>query len=189
MHYAAGRAAKVSHVTASLSERGQRHSDQSAIWNDIAQKMDRLGHTSRTSAMSEMFESRAGDVEQYVAAFKPVAGQAGAVFAINGRIAGLDLFDFAATWNKLMPKLVRSYALDAVDRGGEPAGKAESNSPEDFLAVVASLKTEQFDAVGEGRDLRLAGGSVHGAALLARDRIVHLNAFPSGFSPSSETAF
>jgi hypothetical protein len=83
MHYAAGRAAKVSHVTASLSERGQRHSDQSAIWNDIAQKMDRLGHTSRTSAMSEMFESRAGDLEQYVAAFKPVAGQAGAVFAAS----------------------------------------------------------------------------------------------------------
>jgi len=180
VHYSAGRAAKVAQVSASLSGTGRRHSDQMAIWDDIAEKMGRLGSTSPTSAMSEMFESHSGDVEQYVGAFKPIAGQVGAVFAIDGRIAGLDLFDFAATWNKLMPKLVRSYALDAVDLNAEAkSGKADSRSPEDFLAAVASLKPEQFDAIGEGQDLRLSGNVACGAALVAHGRVVHLNAFPS----------
>jgi hypothetical protein len=52
MHYSAGRAAKVAQVSASLSGTGQRHSNQMAIWHDIAEKMDRLGSISPTSAMS-----------------------------------------------------------------------------------------------------------------------------------------
>lgn len=180
LQYSAGRAAKLAHVSASMSATGERRSDQGAVWHDIELKMARLQSNSLTSAMSDMFESRSSDVEKYVSAFRPVAGQVGAVFAINGRIAGLDLFDFTATWNKLMPKLVRSYAVDAVDLNAESKSATTPNgSPEDFLATIASLKPEQFDAIGEGQDLRLSGDVACGAALVARNRIVHLNAFPS----------
>ena len=180
VYYSDGRAAKVSHVSASMSESGQRRSNQMAVWNDISAKMDRLQSLSPTSAMSDMFESRSVDVEKYVTAFKPVAEQVGAVFAINGRIAGLDLFDFPATWQKLMAKLVRSYALDALDPSRESeSGKPDNGSPLDFLTTIAALNPESFGAIGEGIDLRLAGDAACGAALAARDRIVHLNAFPS----------
>ena len=133
--------------------------------------------------MSDLYESCSAGVEPHVTAFKPVAGQVGAVFTIGGRIAGLDLFDFAATWAKLMPKLVRSYALDAVDSKAESrSGQADNASPEDFLATVAALESEQFDAIGVGHDLRLSSDAVCGAALVAQGRVVHLNAFPAARS-------
>ena len=59
-------------------------------------------------------------------------GQVGAVFAIRGQIAGLDVFDSPRTWASLMPKLVRSYGLDALEAavrwpcGSTPCGLRHS---------------------------------------------------------------
>jgi hypothetical protein len=54
-------------------------------------------------------------LEDFVAAVHPVEGQVGALFAVNGSPWGMDLFDSPATLGKTLPKLVRSYALDAID--------------------------------------------------------------------------
>ena len=55
-------------------------------------------------------------LDEFVAAFTPVERQVGAVFFVNGRAAGLELFDAPRTWRTLAPKLIRSYALDALDQ-------------------------------------------------------------------------
>jgi len=113
--YARGRAAKMRQVTASMLSVGARVSDQSAVWADIADKSARLQAQSPTSAMEAMFERYGEPIEAFVEGLTPVAGQVGALFAIGGRIAGLDLFDSAPLLRKLLPKIVRSYALDALD--------------------------------------------------------------------------
>ena len=43
------------------------------------------------------------------------------MFLVAGCLAGLELFDAPSTWRKLLPKLVRSYALDAIDRQEQTA--------------------------------------------------------------------
>ena len=121
--FAEGRAAKMRHITASLARSGSRASDQSEVWNLIGEKAARLSAASDTSAMSAMFEKLETPIAEFVAAFMPVDNQVGAVFFINGAQAGLELFDAASTWRKLAPKLVRSYAVDAIDRRGSPSRK------------------------------------------------------------------
>jgi hypothetical protein len=115
-HFAEGRAAKMRQVTASLLSDGHRRSDQGAVWRLIDEKSARLQAPSDTSAMSAVFEKFDAPLEEFVRAFEPVAGQIGAVFFVNGEPAGLELFDAPATWRKLAPKLIRSYAVDALDR-------------------------------------------------------------------------
>ena len=66
--------------------------------------------------MSAMYDKVDHSLEEFVAAFLPAERQVGAVFLVNGRVVGLELFDAPSTWRKLSPKLVRSYALDAIDR-------------------------------------------------------------------------
>jgi hypothetical protein len=109
-------------------------------------------------------------------------GQRGAVFAVAGRVVGVDLFDSAETFRKLFPKLLRSYGLDALDRArSESPGKGCSREEAgDFLRRVASAEVGEFPAVGEGTDLRLQAGGLTGAALAAGDRILHLGAFNLG---------
>ncbi len=48
------------------------------------------------------------EVHAFVEQLEAVPRQAGALFTINGIVAGLDVFDSQATWRKSMRKLVRS---------------------------------------------------------------------------------
>ena len=176
--FAEGRAAKMQQVTASLKGPGSRASDQGAVWNLIGEKSVRLSAMSPTSAMSAVFDKLEMPIEEFVAAFAPVERQVGAMFFINGAQAGLELFDAASTWRKLAPKLVRSYAVDAIDRRGTPSRPRVPQTAKAFATAVGSAPASVFAAVGEGHDVRLTGADVAGAALVARGRVIHLSAFP-----------
>ena len=104
-------------------------------------------------------------LEDFVAAFRPVDRQVGAVFLVNGRLAGLELFDAPSTWRKLSPKLVRSYALDAIDRK-QAQPPVASQDGRFLIDAVAASQSAVFPAVGEGDDVRLSGRDVIGAALV-----------------------
>jgi hypothetical protein len=99
------------------------------------------------------------------------------VFLVNGRVAGLELFDAPSTWRKLSPKLVRSYALDAIDRQELARASGASTDARTLIDGVRSSKSAVFPAVGEGEDVRLSGLDLTGAALVARNRTIHLSAF------------
>lgn len=130
--------------------------------------------------MGEIFEEHAASLEEYVRALPPVAAQCGAVFAIGSRIVGMDCFEFHETAVKLFSKLVRSYALDAIDpatavaRGAEPVNASDVRG---FLNEVGEADESRFPAVGAGDDIRLAGLGVAGGALALADRVIHLCAF------------
>jgi len=175
-HFAEGRAAKMRSVTESMRSSGSRRSDQSQVWQSIAYKSSSMGSVSDTSAMSDMFEQHEDRIDDFVSALGPVPNQACAVFAINGRIVGLDLFDAPGTWQKLAPKLVRSYALDAIDRQ-LASGSVEADAVRVFMDAVGASGQSAFPATGVGYDLRLSSETVAGAALVADGRVVHMSAF------------
>ena len=177
--YAEGRAAKMRQVTASLRS-GSRASNQGEVWSLLAAKSARLNATSDTAAMSAVFDKLETPIDAFVAAFSPVDHQVGAMFFINGAQAGLELFDSASTWRKLAPKLVRSYAVDAIDRRSRPSRKRSPHAPQAFATAVGSTPASVFPAIGEGSDVRLTGTDVAGAALVAGGRVIHLSAFPVG---------
>jgi hypothetical protein len=175
--FAEGRAAKMRNVTSSLLASGARSSDQHDVWNLIAAKSARLDAVSDTAAMSAMFDKHHVPLEEFVAAFTPVERQVGAVFFVNGRPAGLELFDAARTWRTLSSKLIRSYALDALDQADDTV---QTNATGDAMALINRLMSSQpsmFPAVGEGEDVRFDGADVVGAALVASGRAIHVSAF------------
>lgn len=186
VHEARGRALR----SRSVSERmlrsaGRDHrGDQHEVWHEMASAAFLLGADSPTMAMRDVFKRHERTVESYVSELRPLDHQRGAVFALNGALAGLELFDSPSTLSELLPKIVRSYALTALARpsndGHEPPSK---NSVMQLLERVSSVPCEMFDAVGEGRDVRLNGSDIQGAALYARDRIIHLFAFVTEVEP------
>ena len=137
--FAEGRAEKMRHVSRSLRADGSRSSDQQEVWSRIAEKSARLGAVSDTSAMSAMFDTCHVALDEFVAAFTPVERQVGAVFFVNGRAAGLELFDAPRTWRTLAPKLIRSYGLDALDRGDN---LVQSNAAAEATALIDGLLSQ-----------------------------------------------
>jgi predicted small secreted protein len=175
--YPAVRAVRAEHVTRSMRETGSRRSDQHAVWGHIALRMAHMQVHSDTEAMAEIFESHSVSIEEYVRAFQWQDGQAGIVFAIDSHPLGLDLFDHPLTLRKLFPALLRSYALDALNCGRETCEPASPETMSDLLAKTAAAPTFCDTAVGLGKDVRLFGPAIRGAALWAEERYIHVCSF------------
>ena len=175
--FARARAKKAAEVTASLRRTGTYDGNQGEIWSDIDAKAAYFRVESSTDSMADLFAEQRALIDQYVAAFEPLPRQTGALFAIGGRIAGMELFDAAATWRALMPKILRSYALDAIEDAHPDARAPAEAAVRSFLEDVQAAVPERFPAVGEGEDLRLESATLAGGALAADGRIVHLCAF------------
>ena len=175
--YARMRAAKSADVTGSLGRMGRAQSDQGAVWASIEEKMARLDTPSATNAMEEIYQARREGIDPFVAAFPPEPEQTGAVFALNGSISGLEVFDHPEAFANMLPKLVRSWALDAIEDSPGDASTPPLEAAHAFLGVVAAAEMQSFAAAGQGIDVRLSGAQVSGGAVVDGGRVVHLCAF------------
>jgi len=174
--YSRARASKAEAVTVRMRRSGERYSDQSEVWSNIAECSADLDVVSLTGSMSDIYESNEQRLDRYKEAFKAQDGQVGALFAIDGKTQGLEIFDSSATFSHYLERLVSSYALGSLADMGEGKEAALSEA-ENFIASVKQARAEQFEALGEGEDLRLSGASLAGGALVAEGRVVHLAAF------------
>jgi hypothetical protein len=180
MHFSTGRAKRMMRVTANLKMSGSRHSDQAEVWSDIAAMSSRLDAHSPTAAMEEIFHKHASFTDSAAETLRPSPRQSGALFLLDGRVVGFDLFDRAPTLRRLLPKLVRSVAVDALARpeSEPPITKDLSiKVAEHFLANVCAAATHEAPAVGVGRDVRLEAPILAGSALAVDDAFVHISAF------------
>ena len=180
------RAKQVRQVSESLRTSGSYRSDQSEVWADIREKSARFNAQSPTEAMSEVFEQQRDEVDAYARAITALPGQRGAVFAIDGEVVGLEYFDAPASFAHYLPKLVRSYALDAVETARVSATRKRLPPVEEvvrqFIAELLATTTESFPGVGEGENVRMESPTLAGSALVLGERLVHCAAFRSAAS-------
>ncbi len=180
VHHSRGRAAKLASVQASMRFEGTRYSDQSAIWREISDKARALDASSPTGAMGAFFEQHASALDEIVGYFRAEPEVCGGIFAIGGTVCGLDIFDTPATFAALLPKLVRSYAIDALEQGelteptSNPPGVEEAR---EFLSNVNNGDIEEHEAVGLGHDIRIAASGIVAGGLLVDSSLLHLVAF------------
>lgn len=175
--FAEGRAHRMARVADSLALCGAPRSDQGELWRDIDSKMRRMGTRSPSREMRAMYEDHARPLDDYAAAFRAEDSQIGALFAIGGSLVGLDLFDHPETLAGILPKLVRSYALDAVEIGSRCATPPSCESAAGFVREVGSARGVSYDSPGLGEDLRIRGPGFTAAALVVEGRVIHLCAF------------
>ena len=178
--FAKARAKKMASVSASLSRSRSRRADQGEVWDGVAAKMACLDVDSPTMAMSDAYERRAGDLGACTQAFRAEPRQRGAVVALDGKVAGLEVFDSAAAFAKYLDKLVRSYALDALETADGRTVAPPEEAARRFIERIKAAATERFAALGEGEDIRLKGEGVAGGALAAGGRLVHLAGYAVG---------
>lgn len=178
--HAKARLAKMRGVSASLREEGTRARGdvQAAIWRSIDDKLRLFACHSETSALHDAYEANEARLRDIRDAFAPHPRQVGAAFFVNAALAGLELFDAPATLAKLLPKLVDSYALDALEDGADTLQPMPSlDQVRALLARIAQAPAATYAAVAKGTDVRIEGDGLHAAGLLDGARVVHLSAF------------
>jgi len=176
-YHASGRAKKIQQVTRALKQQGRPYADQHQIWAEVDEHLEVLECDSPTSAMADLYAQELPKLADYTAAFQAITNQVGAIFALNGQIWGLELFDFPSTFAQLLPKLLPSYALEV--RGVPDPTPLAPQAVTDFLQNLSQADAETFPALAEGLDIRLSSPTVVGSALVAKERVIHVSAFPN----------
>ena len=172
------RAMKSEQVNFSIRSSGEFLADQGAIWDGIAEKATRMSASSPTGAMAAIYDKERPSIEEYVKPFRLIDSQVGAVFMINGRVAGLDAFGKPGTFSEVFKKLLESYALDAIDWYDPDKGhKALKSEVTRFQKSALSTSAETRPSVGLGTDFRLESRKITGFSLGLHDQDLHLSIF------------
>jgi hypothetical protein len=174
--FARARAKKMARVSESLARMGSRRGDQGEVWSDITAKFSMMDASSPSMAIGDLYDSRAASTRDYVSAFGTDPLQRGAVFAVDGKVVGLEFFDAPSTFVKLFEKLLTSYALDALEQEGEVSAPPEE-AVHRFIDRVKGAVGEKYPAIAEGEDVRLSAPGLAGGALVCYGCVLHLAAF------------
>jgi len=185
VHYSRGRRKKMESVSENMNFYNRPEANQSEVWKEISSKELRMESFSPTSSMGAIFEKNKGRISDYVKAFTAVENQAGMLVMVGDDIVGLDLFDNKETLKKLMPKLVRSFALDAIELNTSKKYQPRTEDAEDLLKKTATANKSMHPAIGDGKNLRLQSEEVIGGALSLDYQMIHLSVFRNDDLPGS----
>jgi hypothetical protein len=166
-------------VSRSMEEGGERARGdvQAAVWRSVDRKMEAMACMSPTSSLHDVYDSSESRLGELRRQFEAVPGQVGAVFYVAGQPVGCEVYDSAETLAHMLPKLVDSYALDALE---EARGEAPAPTLDQVRAILERIAGEParvYPALDKGQDLRIQGESLQAAALVEGDRLLHLSAF------------
>ena len=177
LQYARGRTERLASVLHSLAETGERVSDQAKVWHSIAAKAAAMDAASPSRAMSSIFERHAATLDQYVQSLNSLPNQVGALFMVGKERLGLDLFDQPETFASMLPRLVRSYAVDVIERPISQKRSGRASQARSFLDSILKASFDDRPALGLGRDLGCVAENLVAGALLVDKVVVHLAAF------------
>ena len=186
--YASIRMQKSSQVSDNLKASMSFSADQGAIWEEIDRKHARMGSQSNTDALHDVYRDLGDELERLVEGLEPQPGQTGVSVFINNRFSCLDLFGHSETLRKVWPKLVRSYAMEALELKGQEPAKRKPD-PNRILKLACEAECHTYPSVGRGTDVRLRARGIIGAGLVDEATLLHLSLFSNrGEAPRTRMA-
>ena len=166
---------KSAQVTASLRTAEAPLANQQAIWSEVDARHRAMGTSSATAALRDAYVQRANDLDHVLSRLAyPSDAPVGVVVLVDGHAECADLFDRPETLRLYWNRLVRSYALEALDR---KANKPSVDSAARLLRRPGGASLTPFASVGIGTDVRIMGNGVVGAALVHGQSVVHTSLF------------
>lgn len=135
----------------------QKDKDQSKVWDEVAQQNRKSMVESTTGAFAANYSaSESGDrlapfVDQLLEPIDARANIVGVIVAVNGHIESMDVFQSTPLFQKLWPKLLKSYALDAAndENSEKPAKSATRAQALSFLRETANANVGRVETNGD----------------------------------------
>lgn len=169
---AAKAAARRAHSTAP-----RRADHQYAVWEEIRLKSHRMAAHSHTESVAALYERHTADLKAIEAHVQALPQQVGAIFMLDGRLLGMDLFDAPTTLSDVLPRLLRGYGIELYDPQ-PPQPTDTPDSPETCLDALRQAAATPIGTPGLGSAWQLDGRHVQASCLQHAGRIVHLFAYP-----------
>lgn len=159
---------------------GGHHSDQGAVWDEVANYDGAVGALSPTSALRDVQTTAARRVTSLTPAAGPALRQVGVIVATNNRPTVLELFDDPVTFDAYWHSLIEGYALDATLAGGE-----DTTTPEAATAFLTAARQAPFDTqpgLSLGDDAQAETDDLVATGISWGGQLLHLACFATAAS-------
>lgn len=162
----------------------QGEASQADIWNNIGRQHAKLGVKARTGALKDAYkdEETKQAMEGYVTNLERIPELAkdtvGVVVGIGDEIVSIDIFLNHHLFSKLWPKLLRSYAMGAIQTKAETSDVTREKAKE-LLNKIYRASYERRQALDLGEEITVSSPEITSFALVYKSSVVHLSLFPT----------
>jgi len=163
-------------IRALLSRRSkEKNGIQKKIWSEIERKLTVTRTISATSSMHDIYNNLEDEVMRYLEDFEGLSPDTIGFIGVAGKkILGCDMFLNHTTYSKFESKLLRSYALDAIEHRKTSGGNVDV--PAFLDSIVTSVDKKRLSR--GTRHFSLRNKKVTGQGLSSDGRLMHLSVFP-----------
>jgi len=96
---------------------------------------------------------------------------------INGKVAGFDILSLSSAYEMIHPKLVKSYAMDALLQKKKNGDEASIDKAKSFIEEATQCEEKRYESIGHGRDHRFEGKTIVGSSLVYQEKVIHMAFF------------
>lgn len=168
----------------SVRQKARETSSQGSVWSAVSETQSAAGCASDTSALNDTYKAPEvkRNIDDLYEEFRNLPEQHpsmnGVAVVIGDEILCADLFGSSELFNRLWPKLLKSYLLEALSKGGGHSPDMSTKDIREYLAYVGDSTIKSSDAPGEGVVLKIESSWITGSALTFENDLVHCDIFP-----------
>ena len=127
-----------------------------------------------TRSMADIYDAGRPSLDEYLNHIHIQPDQVGLACAIDGRTAGIELFEDTSVFDQFFDKLIRAYAAEVVNDDRIATMVPDRKALKQLLRKISRIKCDEYEAVGSGKELRFSTGQLNGSALEVDGRMLHM---------------
>jgi hypothetical protein len=152
--------------------------DQSRLWEDVECFLAEASVATPTSDYHALIDERGDLARERTRTLKRQPGQVGVLVMTEGTFLGLELTGHPETWSKLADRTLPALLMD---RGWAPETAAKKKGSRrkasSWLKRIQKAPIALTPGLGQGQEMGVEDGGLHGSGLWHDGQVVHLAVF------------
>lgn len=165
-------------VNSSLKSSRTFKAHQREVWDEVSRKLTSLKVSSTTTSFHDLARTMSAQTDRFSVDPGEWGNARGMIVTVGSEILGLEYAADPNLFRRLSSRLLRGYALDALERR-QVDSPASGKELARFLSSVSGMNPAAYPGVSVGTDLRFGDRRYVGRALLTDDIILQASFFPA----------
>ena len=161
----------------SSNESYDKSADQQQTWEQINRKFSSFNDYSSSESMQDIYKNKENILAEFEKELTMPENAVGCIFAIGNRVLGFELFSSHQLFADLYPQLLKSYALDAIERRNRNNNQPSLDDAKKIIHDADNSLAKQCKNSGLGNLFTINTNDICATILMLDDKIIHFTCF------------
>ena len=161
----------------SSNESYDKSADQQQTWEQINRKFSSFNDYSSSESMQDIYKNKEDILAEFEKELTMPENAVGCIFAIGNRVLGFELFSSHQLFADLYPQLLKSYALDAIERKNRNNNQPSLDDAKKIIHDADNSLAKQCKNSGLGNLFTINTNDICATILMLDDKIIHFTCF------------